>query len=89
MEKNDSVTHSFIIKIWFEKSTTLAEPIVWRGRITHVPSEEQWYISDLNAIRPIIETYLREMGVDINPASSLKRWWQRYRGFLWRKVRRK
>lgn len=53
-------TQSFVIKVW------MGEPdddcrMNWRGRITHVPSGESRYVTDLAEITSFIAAYLKKM----------------------------
>lgn len=74
-------THSFIVKVWLER--TLAEnnsQVIWRGHITHVPSGERRYLKDLDVIPAFIAPYLEELGVKPSRrwriVSHLKRLWK-------------
>ena len=63
MEPIDPAPQSFIIKVWLEETVEETGRATWRGRITHVPSEKQRYIEDLDAIASFIVPYLERMGV--------------------------
>ena len=63
MDRNDPAPQSFIIKVWLEETVEETGRAKWRGRITHVPSEKQRYIEDLDAIAAFIVPYLERMGV--------------------------
>jgi hypothetical protein len=69
--------HSFIIKLWLEKTSEEEEEgagTTWRGQITHVPGGERKYLKDLNGIKPFIKPYLEAMGVRVGMCSRLKHW---------------
>lgn len=68
----ESYTHSFIIKIWLEETAEEAGVALWRGRVTHVPSGERRYISDLDEIRAFIVPYLEKMGVKFKEIWGVK-----------------
>jgi hypothetical protein len=53
-------THSFIVKVWLEETTSEVEQAVWRGHITHVPSNQRRYIKNLGEIERFIRPYLDE-----------------------------
>jgi hypothetical protein len=59
-------THSFIVKVWLEETASEVNHTVWRGHITHVPSNQRRYIKDLSEIERFIKPYLDESNVDIN-----------------------
>lgn len=77
---NTIETHffSFVIKIWLEETATESSSATWRGRITHVPSGDEYYFNDLSSVVTIIKPYLSEVGADTEQ-SRLRRWWRRYR----------
>ncbi len=56
-------SHSFIVKIWLEESLEEAEDAVWRGHITHVPSQERRYLQTLDDLIDTIGPYLERLGV--------------------------
>ncbi|HMR66532.1 MAG TPA: hypothetical protein PKE64_21165 [Anaerolineae bacterium] len=58
-------THPFVLKIWLEAAAEGTTPAVWRGHITHVPSQRQQYVQDLKAIVAFIAPYLEQMGVEV------------------------
>lgn len=67
---------SFIIRFFFEPSTTERTAVKWRGQIRHVPSGEYQYFKTLNGIRKFIGPYLKESGVKFDRFYWLRRWWQ-------------
>lgn len=78
MERREPTVHSFIVKVWSEE---LAEDtVIWRGRITHVPSGRATYITQVDELAHFITPYLKQMGVQASLASrlrkQLRRWWQ-------------
>lgn len=56
-------SHSFVVKVWLEESLEEAGEAVWRGHITHVPSQERRYLHALDDIIDFIGPYLERMGV--------------------------
>lgn len=66
MDVLESNIHSFIIKIWLEEPARDNDPAIWRGRITHIPSGEKRYLSEIEEIRVFISPYLRKMGFDLS-----------------------
>lgn len=56
-------SHSFVVKVWLEESKEEAGEAVWRGHITHVPSQERRYFNALDDIIDFIGPYLERMGV--------------------------
>src|SRR5262249_60690762 len=67
----DSVI-SFILKIWLEEAPSGSEGTRWRGRITHVPSGAERYVTDLEEMAAFIVPYLVARGGRPN-------WWRRVR----------
>ncbi len=59
----ESHIHSFIVKIWLEEPANGAGDAVWRGRITHVPSEESRSLQNVEEIPAFVVPYLKSMGV--------------------------
>ncbi|MFQ5945564.1 MAG: hypothetical protein ACE5NC_04860 [Anaerolineae bacterium] len=74
----ESHIHSFIVKIWLEEPANGMGDAVWRGRITHVPSEESRSLQDVEEISAFVVPYLRNMGVKfrLGPrlAGRTRRW---------------
>ena len=56
-------SHSFIVKIWLEESLEETGEAVWRGHVTHVPSQERRYLHNLDDIIDFIGPFLERMGV--------------------------
>jgi hypothetical protein len=52
--------HSFIIRMWLEQSDEKARHSIWRGRITHLPGNEQQHFTDIKNIASFIKSYLKE-----------------------------
>jgi hypothetical protein len=67
MDRYQSTTHPFIVKIWLEESTEEAGgKATWRGYITHIPSKRRRYFSSLDDITGFIAPYLEDMGVKVS-----------------------
>jgi hypothetical protein len=60
---------SFIIKIWVEEAAGEAGHAMWRGHITHVPSNTRRYVQDLNEIFLFLAKHLEPLGIKLE-----KRW---------------
>jgi hypothetical protein len=76
-----SSTHSFILKFWLEEVEAENEKEVWRGRITHVPGNEQRHVKNIHEVIDFIETYLHlpagarsDGGITGWLRSQLKQW---------------
>ena len=61
MDQSESITYSFIIRIWREENSHPA----WRGYITHVPSGKQRYLKKLDDTIAFIIPYMEEMGINV------------------------
>jgi hypothetical protein len=74
----ESVSHSFIVKVWIEETAQEAGHVVWRGHITHVTTQERRYFQNLDEIARFIAPYLAQMGVRLplreRIKESLSRW---------------
>ena len=60
MRSTGSAIQSFVIKIRLSEESALR----WYGFITHVPSNNRKYFSNLDEIADIIRPYLEEMDSD-------------------------
>lgn len=66
MELFESHIHSFIVKIWLEETAAEAGRAIWRGHITHVPSNARRYFEELDQIERFIVPYLQSTDADIS-----------------------
>jgi hypothetical protein len=55
-------TQSFVIKVWLDEPDKDCSQIAWHGRVTHVPSGESCYVSNLEEITSFIAAYLERVG---------------------------
>lgn len=62
MNSSEATIHSFIVKIWIEEIIAENGETIWRGHITHVPSNERRYFTNLRDISAFINIYLEGMG---------------------------
>jgi hypothetical protein len=65
----ESVTHSFIVRIWLEQD----DEVRWRGHITHVPGEERRYVERLSDITDFIAPYVE--GMQHDRGGRFRKWW--------------
>lgn len=63
---DETIMHSFIIRIWLEEKAEETGTATWRGHITHIPSNQRRHIENLDAVKQFINPYLQSMGVRIN-----------------------
>lgn len=56
-------SNSFIVKVWLEELPEDDDSAVWRGHITHVPSQERRYLQTLDDAVDFIAPYLERLGV--------------------------
>jgi hypothetical protein len=68
-EDPSASTHSFIVKIWLEEIRADGKP-VWRGHITHVPSNRKEYFISVENVPTIISSYLQ---IDDPPGGASKK----------------
>jgi len=59
-------THPFVIKIWLEVTAKADRTAVWRGHITHVPSNKRLHFQDLGEIIHFIVPYMEQMGIEVD-----------------------
>jgi hypothetical protein len=81
----ESITHSFVLKVWLEECRQLTGSATWRGYITHVSSGTRRYVKDLDGIVIFITSYLQAIGIQPSYAYRLRRWVHRQ---LFRLMRR-
>jgi hypothetical protein len=79
MDEFEVTIHSFIVRIWLEETPEEAGQAVWRGYITHVPSEERHYLKGLDDITAYIAPYLGEMGVKLKIGWRVRQWLKRWK----------
>jgi hypothetical protein len=79
MDPFEAHTHSFIIKIWREETSTETGAAIWRGHMTHVPGGERRYLAHLNDITAFINPYLEGMGVKVETGRRGPHWWERWK----------
>lgn len=65
----ESVTHSFVVRIWLEED----DRATWRGHITHVPSGDRQYVERLADIVDFIARYVD--GMKRGRTGRFRRWW--------------
>ena len=64
--------HSFIVRFWLEEASRHCDS-TWRGSVTHVPSGECRYVSDLDEISSFMAKYLSQMGAVVE-SRRYKNW---------------
>jgi hypothetical protein len=82
LDLSESSMHPFIVKIWLEETAEEAGWSLWRGHITHVPSGERRYLTDLDDIAAFISPYLERMGVRFTLRSRTRRFFSRWKRFF-------
>ena len=65
MDLNEPAIFSVIVKIWLEEVATETGQTAWRGRVTHVPSNERRYVQSLEEITEFIARHLEDAGIKI------------------------
>jgi hypothetical protein len=73
---------SFIVRVWLEESAGPAGDSSWQGSITHVPSGEHKYISQLDDVTSFIAQYVNATG-----AQAEKQAWRGWRHWLQGKIK--
>ena len=73
---------SFIIKTWLEENVEETGRAIWRGHITHVPSGERRYLTNLSEMIAFILPYLRQMGVRFTLRWRVQQWIEGARTYL-------
>ena len=64
-EAPESLSHSFVVKVWIEETAAEAGNTMWRGHITHVGTKSRRYIQRLDEIPMFIAPYLQSLGVEV------------------------
>jgi hypothetical protein len=67
MDLPDTARHSFIVRIWLERTAEEAGEARWHGSIVHVPSGDGRTFDDLDTVADFIGLYLADMGAVIKP----------------------
>ena len=70
----ETTTHSFIVKIWLEETAGETGKALWRGHITHVPSNRRVYVERLDQICEFVAPYLNAMKVQLGYRWRLWQW---------------
>jgi phage pi2 protein 07 len=61
----EQATHSFVVKFWLEEPEGETSIAVWRGHITHIPSNRRRYINSLKEMKRFVKPYLKNKHIDI------------------------
>ena len=78
MDSFESSTNSFVVKVWLEEVEHHSDMPLWRGHITHIPSNDRRYVQDLESIAKFIASYLHDMGIEGEHLSSgIQGWLQK------------
>ena len=67
-------THSFVVKVWLNDHAQRSGKVIWRGRITHVPSGSCQHFSKTADMVDFIADYLQQLGVKPPLWSRVHRW---------------
>lgn len=79
MDRSESYTHSFIVKVWLEEIIEEAGQAKWRGHITHVQSDQRQYLESLDEIGTFIAPFLESMNVNLGLRRQIKQWLHRWK----------
>lgn len=79
MDRSESNTHSFIVKVWLEETIEEAGQARWRGHITHVQSGQRRYMENLDEVGAFIAPFLENMGVNLGLCRQVKQWLHRWK----------
>lgn len=73
MESMNVQVFSIIVKIWVED----ADQPTWHGRVTHIPSGEQWYVKRPEDVAQIINRYLTPFNIKPGMRTRIQQWLRR------------
>jgi hypothetical protein len=73
---DEEKTHSFIVKVWLEKTAEAAGAARWRGYVTHVASGRRMYVERLDEICLFVAPFLEDLKL------RLGRRWKIWRFFF-------
>lgn len=65
-------SHTFVIRVWSERTESTLGSVEWRGVIEHVPSRRRQYLLELNTITLFISPYINALGADISRIGRIK-----------------
>jgi hypothetical protein len=64
----ESLSHTFVLKVWVEEFMEESRVARWRGRITHVLNNDYIYFEDLETLHTFLKKYLDKL--NLGPASQ-------------------
>lgn len=79
MSRQQTGTHSFVVKIWAEDDAELdpdasdvlpPEPVLWRGSVTHVATRKRVYFYRLPHVVSILAPYVQDMDGELDDLSQ-------------------
>lgn len=71
--KDSAFPQSFIIRLWVYAPADEGGRVMWRGQITHVPSEQRRYLKDLEDVVDFMSPFLESLGVRFSLWRRIKR----------------
>jgi hypothetical protein len=74
IDTSESISQSFIVKVWVEEEAGDTGYGIWHGHITHIPSGERRYLKNLDEIRDFIAPHIENMGVRLGKGWRVRRW---------------
>jgi hypothetical protein len=74
MDELESISQSFIVKIWIEHSSDTGKRGTWRGYIVDVLNGKKRYLKNLDEIPDFIAPYLEDLGVKVGIRWRMRRW---------------
>jgi hypothetical protein len=57
---------SFVVRIWLEEAADETGHSLWRGHITHVPSNTRRYFQDPDTMQTFIARYMEEAEIQLD-----------------------
>lgn len=67
MDHTEGQLHSFIIRLRVYEAADDDKVVRWRGRITHLPTQQRRYVQTLAEINKFIDEYLRQSTIPRHP----------------------
>ena len=61
MSVDETPVHSFVIRVWSEETAPIAGQSVWRGHITHIPSNQRRHFDNLEDMKFFVKAYLENI----------------------------
>lgn len=74
MERFETQSHSFVIRLWLEETIEADGQATLRGHVSNVSNGRQGYVQSVEDIVLFMAPYLESMGIQLSWSLRIKRW---------------